>query len=168
MCSVFNPDCGYNNSTIILIEDDCCPNTKCLCEICLHIKTFQSLSRSDYQCTQCESVCQVRKIPFQHQTRSILLSFHQEVDIFEESPKSVQEVIGDVYCTDKYCSSREKCESLGVYVTTPRSIYGGGKCGASLFVHKVLSMLQEQVKTTKRDKIGFFFAKNQINLIPNK
>ena len=55
--------------------------------------------------------------------------------------------------------STEKCESIGSYVTTPRSIYGCGKCGAWLFVHKVPFTLQEHVKTTKTDKTPFFFAK---------
>ena len=52
-----------------------------------------------------------------------------------------------------------KCESLGGYVRTPRSIYDCGKCGAWLFVHKVTFMLQEHVKMTKTDKTRFFFAK---------
>ena len=30
----------------------------------------------------------------------------------------------------KYCLNREKCEAIGGYVTTPRSIYGCEKCGA--------------------------------------
>ena len=68
MCSAFTPDCGYDNSTIILIGDVFCPNTKCLGKICLHKKTFQSLGRIDYQCPQCGSVCQVRIITFEHQT----------------------------------------------------------------------------------------------------
>ena len=42
--------------------------------------------------------------------------------IFEESPKSIQDVSGDVFSPGKYCSNREKCESLGGYVTTLRSI----------------------------------------------
>ena len=79
--------------------------------------------------------------------------------VFEESPKSVQHVIGDVYCPGKYCFNREKCESIGVYVTTLRSIYGCGNCGAWLFVHKVPFALQEHVNTTKTDKTRFFFAK---------
>ena len=29
MYIAFTTDCGYDNSTIILIEDVCCPNTKC-------------------------------------------------------------------------------------------------------------------------------------------
>ena len=53
----------------------------------------------------------------------------------------------------------ENCESFGGYPTTPRSIYGCGKCGAWLFVHKVPFMLQGHVKTTKTDKTHFFFAK---------
>ena len=161
MCSAFTTNCGYDNSTIILIRDVYCPNTKCLGKLCLHKKTFQSLGRSDYQCPQCGSVCQVRKIFFADQTNSFFLSLRQGLYIFEKSPKSVQDVIGDVCCPGKYCSNREKSEPLGGYVTTPRSIYACGKCGAWLFVHKVLFMLQEHVKTTKTDKTRFFFARTR-------
>ena len=42
MCSAFTPDCGYDNSTIILIGDVYCPNTKCSGRLCLYKKTFQS------------------------------------------------------------------------------------------------------------------------------
>ena len=161
MYSAFTPDCGYNNSTIIFLGDVYCPNTKCLAKVCLHKKTFQSLGRSDYQCPQCASVCQVANIPFEEQTISFFLSCGQAVYFFEESPKSIQDVIGDVYCSGKYCFNREKCESLGGYVTTPRSIYGCGKCGAWLFVHKVPFMLQEHVKTTQTDKTRFFLAKKR-------
>ena len=156
MCSTITPDCGYDNSTIILIGDVYCPNTKCSGRLCLHKKTFQSLGRSDYQCPQCGSLCQVRRIPFEDQTNSFFLSLGQGVHIFEESPKSVQDVIGDVYCPGKYCSNREKCQSIGSLETTPRSIYGCGKCGVWLFVHKVPFMLQEHVKTTQTDKTRFF------------
>ena len=96
MCSV--TDCGYNKSTIILIGDVYCPNTKCLGELCLHKKTFQSLGRSNYQCPQCASVCQVRNIPFEDQINSFFLSLGPGVCISEESPKSIQDVIRDVYC----------------------------------------------------------------------
>ena len=161
MCSAFTPDCGYDNSTIILIVDVFCPNTKCWGKFCPHKKTFQSLGRSDYQCPQCGSVCQVRNIPFENQTNSFFLSLGQGVHIFEESPKSVQDVIGDVYCPGKFCSNREKCESFGCYVATPRAIYGCGKCGAWLFIHKVPFMLQEHVKITETDKTRFFFARKR-------
>ena len=70
MCSALTPDCGYDNSTTILIGDVYCPNTKCLDKLYLHKKTFQSLGRSDYQCPKCGSVCQVRNIPFEEQTNS--------------------------------------------------------------------------------------------------
>ena len=161
MCSAFTPDCGYDNCTIIFIGDVFCPNTKCLGKICLHKKTFQSLGTSDYQCPQCGSMCQVRNIPFEDQTNSFLLSLGEAVYIFKESPKSVQDVIRDVYFRGKYCCNREKCESIGGYVTTPRSIYGCGKCGAWLFVHKVPFMLQKYLKTTKTDKASFFFARKR-------
>ena len=128
MCSAFTTDCGFDNSTIILIGDVYCPNTLCSGKLC-HKKTFQSLGRSDYQCPQCESVCQVRNIPFEDQTNSFFLSLGQGVYIFEESPKSVQDVIGDVYCPGKYWSNREKYDSLGGYVTTPSSIYASENFG---------------------------------------
>ena len=162
MCSTFTPDSGYDNSTIILIGDVYCPNTKCFGKLCLHRKTFQSLGRSDYQCPQCGSVCQVRNIPFEEQTNSFFLSLGQGVYILEERAKSIQEVTGDVFCPGKYCFNREKCESIGGYVTTPRFIYGCGKCGAWLFVHKVPFKLQEHVKTTKTDKTRFFIAKKDV------
>ena len=166
MCSAFTPDGGYNYRTIILIGDVYCPNTKCSGRICLHRKTFQSLCRSDYQCPQCVSVCQVRIIPFKDQRNSFFLSLGQGFYIFEENPKSVQDIIGDVYCPGKCCLNREKCESFGGYVRTPISIYACGKCGAWLFVHKVPFMLQEHVKTTQTDKTRFFFAKRRWTWYP--
>ena len=99
---------------------------------------------------------------FEDQTNSFFLSLGQVVYIFEENRKSVQDVIADVNCPGAYCLKREKCESIGGYVTTPRSIYGCGKCGAWLFVHKVPFTLQEHVKTTKTDKTRFFFAKKDV------
>ena len=104
-------------------------------------------------------MCQVRNIPFEDQRISFVLSFGQGVYIFEENPKSIQHVIGDVYCPGEYCFNRVKCKSIGGYVSTPRSICGCDNCGAWLFVHKVLFTLQEHVKTTKTDKTRFFFAK---------
>ena len=110
----------------------------------------------------------MRNILFEEQINFFFLSLVPGVYIFEERPKSIQEVIGDVYCPGKFCFYREKSESIGGYVTTPRSIYGCGKCGAWLFFEKVSFTLQEHVKTTKTDKKRFFFAKKKINLVPNK
>ena len=100
---------------------------------------------------------------FEDQTNFSFLSLGQGFYIFEESPKSVQDVIGDVFCPGKYCSNREKCESPGGYGMTPRSIYACGNCGAWLFDHKVSFMLQEHVKTTKTetDKTRFFVARKR-------
>ena len=95
---------------------------------------------------------------FWRSNKFLFLSFGAGVYIFKESVKTIQVVIGDVYCPGKYCLSREECESIGGYVTTPRSIYGCGKCGAWLFVHKIPFTLQEHLKTTKTDKTRFFFA----------
>ena len=93
MCTT---DFAYDNSAIIIIGDVYCPNTKCLGKLCLHKKTFQSLGRSDHQCPQCGSLCQVRKIPFEDQTNSFFLPFGAGVYIFEESAKTIQDVVGDV------------------------------------------------------------------------
>ena len=98
MCIAFTPDCGYDNSKIILIGDVYCPNTKCLGKFCLHKMFFQSLGRSDYQCPQCASVCQVRNFPFEDQTNTFFFSFAPGGYIFEENAKSIKDVIGDVYC----------------------------------------------------------------------
>ena len=106
-------------------------------------------------------MCQVRNIPSEDQKNSSFLSLGQGVYIFEDNPKSVQDVIGDVYCPGKYCLNREKWESIGGYVTTSRSIYGCGKCGACLFVRKAPFALHEHVKTTKTDKTRFFFARKR-------
>ena len=159
MCSAFTPDCGYDVSAIIFIGNVYCPNAKCLGKLCQYKKTLQSLGRSDYQCPQCASVCQVRNIPLEDQTNSFFLSFGPGFWVFKENPKLFQDVTWDVYCPDKYCLNRKKCESIGEYVTTSRSIYGCGKCGAWLFVQKGHFTLQEHLKTTKPDKTRFFLAK---------
>ena len=104
---------------------------------------------------------------FEDQIKSFFLSFGLGVYIFEEKPKSIQDVIEDVYCPDEYCFHREKCESLNCFVKTPRCIYGCGKRGAWLFVHKVHFALQEHVKTTKTANTRFFNVE-KLNVLPNK
>ena len=61
----------------------------------------------------------------------------------------------------EYCLNKEKCKSIGGYVTTPRSTYGCENYGGWFFVHKVPFTLQENVKTTKTNKTRFFFAKKR-------
>ena len=68
----------------------------------------------------------------------------------------------EMCCPGEYCLNREKCNYIGGYVTTLRSIYGCDNCGAWLFVHKIPFTLQEHVKTTKTDKTRFFFAKEDV------
>ena len=112
-------------------------------------------ARNARLCVRCAIfLLKIKQFPF-------LLSLVQGVYIFEESRKSVQVVIGEVYCPRKYCPNRENCESLVGYLTTPRSIYACGKCGAWFFVHKVPLMLQQHVKSTKTDKIRFYFARKR-------
>ena len=110
-----------------------CATTKSSGKLCLHRKTSLSLSSNDHQYLQCASVFQVRIISFEDQTNSLFLSFGPGLYIFEENPKSFQDVIGDVCCPGNYCFNREKCEFLDSYVRTPRSVYGCGKCEVWLF-----------------------------------
>ena len=161
MFSGFTPECGYHNSTIIVIRDVYCPKTKCLGKLCLHKKTLQSLGTNDYQCPQCASVCEVRIIICEYQTNSFSWSTGQGFIFFKENPKSLQDVVGDVSCPGKYCVNREKCQSLDGYVTTPRPIFGCGKCGAWLFVHNDSFTLQEHVRTKKTDQTRFFYVKKK-------
>ena len=107
-------------------------------------------------------MCQVRNIPFEDQKNSFFLSFGPGVYNFEQNPKSSQDVLGDVFCPGEYCLNRQKCKSIGGYVTTPRSIYGSDNFGAWLFVQRVPFTLQKHVKTTKTDKTRFFFAKKDV------
>ena len=133
MCGALTPSCRYDNSTINFIGDKYCPDTECSSKLCLHKKILQFLGRSDYQGPKDASECQVRNNLFADKTNSFFLSFGSVVYIFEETPKTIQDVFEDFYCSGKY---REKGESLGGSVTTPISIYGFGTSGAWWFVHK--------------------------------
>ena len=104
----------------------------------------------------------MRNIPFEDQTNSFFLSLGPGVYIFEQNPKSIQDVIGDVFWPGEYCLNREKCKSIGGYVTNPRSIYGCDNFGDWLFVHKVPFTLREHVKTTKTDKTPFSLLKKML------
>ena len=113
MCST---DCVYDNSAIIIIGDVYCPNTKCLGKLCLHKKTFQSLGRSDYQCPQGGSVCQVHNIPFEDQTNSFFLSLGAVVYIFEENPKSVKKKLLEMCIVPVSIVSTESSANLLVVI----------------------------------------------------
>ena len=109
--------------------------------------------RNAHLCARCSIfLLKIKRIPS-------FLSFGQRVYIFEEDSRSIQDVIGDVYCPGKHCFNREKCESLDGYVTTPRSKYGYEKCGAWLFVHKVPSCYNSTYRRHKQTKPVFYSIK---------
>ena len=162
MCSTFTPDSGYDSALLFLLETCFVQIQSVLVNFVCTKRLFNLLAEAIINVRNVGLFCQVRNIPFEDQTNSFFLSFGAGVYIFEKSAKTIQDVIRDVYCPGKYCLNREKCESIGGYVTTPRSIYGCGKCGAWFFVHKVAFKLQEHVKTTKTDKTRFFFAKKDV------
>ena len=93
MCCTFNPDCRYDNSFNV------------------HKNTFQSLERSDYQCPQVESMCQVRNFPSEQQTVSFFLKSDQGIYIFEAIQSSIRDVIGHVYCPT--------CQTKSVFTSQP-------------------------------------------------
>ena len=159
MCSAFTPDCGYDNSTIILIGDVYCPNAKCLGKLCLHKGLFNLSAeaiinaRNAHLCVRCGLFfLKIKQIPFSCRLVKGLAFLKRIQNSFTMSLEML-------YCPCEYCLNREKCKSIGGYVTTPRSIYGCDTCGAWLFAQKVHFTLQEQVKTTKTDKTRFFSAK---------
>ena len=90
---------------------------------CGNKKTFQSLEKSEYQCLQCLSTCQLRNIPFEEETNWFFLKFGQGIFNFVDTEKSIQDVIGDVYCPT--CPN-EKC----VFLSTNKisSFYDCKKC----------------------------------------
>ena len=81
MCRTYTPDCQYDNSIIELFANVYCPNTMCSGNFCKHEKTVQSLERSDHQCLQDQSMCQVRNFPFEEQINSFFLMCGQGIYI---------------------------------------------------------------------------------------
>ena len=157
---------GIGIALLFPLGDVYCPYTKYSGKLCLHKEAFQSLGRSVYQCPQGASACRVRDISFEEQTSSFFSSFGQEVHILEENSVSIQDVIGALFCAGKYCSNRQKMRMSWRLCNNAGSFQGCGKCGAWLFVQKVLFLLQEHVKTTQTDKTLFFFAKKRWTCYP--
>ena len=60
-------------------------------------------------------MCQVPTIPFEKQTKSFFSEFSERIYNFEETQKSIQDIIGDVYCQT---SPNEKCLCLSTNKTS--------------------------------------------------
>ena len=128
MCSTLAPDCRCDSSFTKLIENLHCPNETFSGKLCVHKRTFQSLSRGKYHGAQCTSVCQVRNIPFEESTKSSFLKCEQEVYIFEEVQESFQDVIGDVYCPERFCA--DKSVSMSIHGKNVENCYEYLQCKA--------------------------------------
>ena len=168
MCIAFTPDCGYDNSTILLIGDVYCPNEKCLDKLCMQKKTFQSLGRCDYQCAQCATVCQGRNSPFQDQTNSFFLSLGQGFYIFEETPKFIQDVMGDMYCPGPIMFQQREmriswrlCNNSQIHLWLWK-VWSLVVCSQSSFYVK-----RARNDDRNRQKKVFFLLK-KMKLVPNK
>ena len=96
MCSSFTYDCGYDKSTITFIGEVYCPNTNCSGKLCLHKKTIQSLEKRRLSMSAMRVCVPGAQYLILRSSKFVFLSFGQGVFIIEESPKSIQIVIGDV------------------------------------------------------------------------
>ena len=112
-------------------------------------------------------MCQVRNIPSEDPTNPLFLTFGPGVYFLKRVQNQFKKLL-EISFVLASMVSREKCEYLDGYVTTPRSISGCAKCGAWLFVQQVPFTLQEHVKTTKTDKMRFFSLKKRLNLLTDK
>ena len=85
-------------------------------------------------------MCHVRNIPFEEQTNSFFLKFGQGIYIFEETQKSIKDVVGDVYrptCPIKNC----------VHLSTNEisSFYDCEKCKS--WFHLLNVLFKDQIPT---------------------
>ena len=150
MCSVFTVDCGYSNSNNNLIGNVYCPNTTCSCKLCLHTKKLLNLTaestvnvRNARVCSRCVIfLLKIKQVPFS--CRLVKGS------TFWKRVQNQFKILLEMSFLRASIVSTKGCNSLDGYVTTLRSIYGLGKCGFWLVVHKVLCKLQEHVKTQKK------------------
>ena len=99
MCGAFTHDCGYDNSTIDLTGDVFCPNTECSGKLRLQKRLLNLSAEAIINARNARlfskgaifllKILKIKPILF-------FLIFGKGVYSFEDSPKSVEEVIGDV------------------------------------------------------------------------
>ena len=130
----------------------------CNGKFCLHKKTFQSLNRRDYQCPQCSSICQVRNVSFEEQTNSFFLMCIQRIYIFEETQKSIGDIIGDVYCPGRYCSIL-KCVYVHTCEEDSDNCYECVQCRACCHVLNILFKNQKPTIMLYGGDGAYCFAK---------
>ena len=88
--------------------------TKCaLGKFAKNEKIFQSIGRTNYHCHQCTFTCRVPKKPLVDQTHSFFVICDQRIQFFEETQKSLQDVIEDFICPGE--SVQSKCASMSLH-----------------------------------------------------
>ena len=154
MCSSITVDFGYDNSTIILNGDVYCRVSLACTKVLFNLSSEAIINvRNECLGARCAIfLLEVKQVLF-------FCRLAKGFTFLKRIQNQFKLVFEDVCCPGKYCCNREECESLNGYVKFLRSIYAWRKCGAWLFAHKVLFMLQEHVQTTKTDKTRFFFVK---------
>ena len=170
ICSGFTPDCGYDNSTIILIGDVYCPNSKCSGKLCLHKQTFQSLGSRQTRLSMSATmrVCVPgAQYSFWRSNEFFFLSFGPSILHLWKESKMNSRFYGRFVLSWQVLFQQREMRISWWLCNNSEINYGCGKLGAWLFVQKVTLMLQEHVKTTITDKIRFVFDKKK-NLVPSK
>ena len=160
MCSAFTPDCGYDTSILLSLGT-------CIVQI-------QSV-QVDFACTKrlfnlsAEAIINARNARLCVRCANFLLKIKENpfccrlakgFTFLKRTQNQFKMLLEMSIVLASIVSTERNANLIGGYVTTPRFIYGCGKCFAWLFVHKAPFTLQEHVKTTKTDKKRFFFAKN--------
>ena len=114
-CAAHSPLIFGMTKALLIFLGTCFVQIKAVFDLLhVHKTTFQTLGRRNYQSLHCSSTCQLRNIPAEQQTFSFFLMFGQGIHIFEETQKSIEDVIGDVYCPT---IPTEKC----VYLSTNKT-----------------------------------------------
>ena len=93
-----------------------CSEILCVQEKTLH---YFTIDRTEYQCPQCESMCQVLNISFEEQTNSFFLKFDQGMYVFKGTKKSIQMLLE--MCIVQNVQTKSVFTEVVVFTTTVKS-----------------------------------------------
>ena len=86
-----------------------CLDIFCSSILCLHVKTFQSLGKSNNRCLQCARPrARWGVFPLKNKRLRFFLKCDRGVFKFEETQESIEDITGDILCPEKYYS-RQRC-----------------------------------------------------------
>ena len=112
MSGTVDPDCCNNKSHFRPFGNVYCPTTMCSGIPCVFKKTFKSPSRTECNCPQWVSTCQVGIFNFEEHTNSFFLMSDRGIRIFEETQKSFQVFIEVVFFQERFVSDKSVSMSI--------------------------------------------------------